>query len=227
MKSKLILGTAQFGLNYGINNNFGKLDTNSVIEILKIAKQNKIDLLDTASSYGDSENIIGLYSNFNFKIVSKFSKIKNASELKNQFANTLKNLRIQNLYAYLSHNPNEVIQNQKIWETLIYLKTCGKINKIGFSVYTLQELDSLLKLDIIPDLIQIPFSLLDRKFESYLPDLKSKNIEIHSRSVFLQGLYFMNFDKLPKKLESLKPALSELNHICNYNNEKKIYIALQ
>ena len=227
MKSKLILGTAQFGLNYGINNNFGKLDSNSIIDILKLANQNKIDALDTASSYGDSENIIGLYSNFNFKIVSKFSKIKNLSELDKQLTSSLSNLRIQKLYAYLSHNPNEIIQDPKIWDSLLFLKSSGRVSKIGYSLYTEEELDNLLKLDIIPDLIQIPFSLLDRKFESYLPELKSKNIEIHSRSVFLQGLYFINFDKLPRKLESLKPALSELNNICNIYGINMNQLALQ
>jgi aryl-alcohol dehydrogenase-like predicted oxidoreductase len=224
---KLAIGTVQFGLSYGINNELGKPSLKTVTDILRLASLNKIDTLDTANSYGDSENIIGLCSDFNFKIVSKFSKIKDAKELEIQLASTLKNLRIQNLYAYLSHNPKELILNQKIWESLINLKSNGKINKIGYSVYTKQELDSLLKLDIIPDLIQLPFSLLDRAFESYLPELKSKNIEIHSRSVFLQGLYFMNFDKLPKKLESLKPALSELNDICNYNNMKMNELALQ
>jgi aryl-alcohol dehydrogenase-like predicted oxidoreductase len=224
---KLALGTVQFGLNYGINNELGKPSLKTVTDILKLASLNNIDTLDTANSYGDSENIIGLCSNFNFKIVSKFSKIKNASELESQFAESIKNLRIQKLYAYISHNPNELIQNQKIWESLINLKSSGNVNKIGYSIYTKQELDSLLKFDIIPDVIQIPFSLLDRKFESYLPELKSKNIEIHSRSVFLQGIYFMNFDKLPKKLEPLKPALSELKNICKNFDINMNQLALQ
>ena len=77
---KLAVGTVQFGLNYGINNELGKPSLETVTDILKLASLNKIDTLDTADSYGDSENIIGISSNFGFKIVSKFSKIKNLSE---------------------------------------------------------------------------------------------------------------------------------------------------
>ena len=65
----------------------------------------------------------------------------------------------------------------------------GLIKKIGFSLYNPQELEKLFELNYIPDLIQVPFNLIDRRFEPYLKELKNMDIEIHVRSIFCKACY--------------------------------------
>jgi aryl-alcohol dehydrogenase-like predicted oxidoreductase len=79
-------------------------------------------------------------------------------------------------------------------------------------------MEKLLDLNILPDLVQLPYSVLDRKFETKMEVLKQLGAEIHVRSVFLQGLYFMNPKQLPQKLQPLEAPLTELHAICLENN---------
>ena len=108
-----------------------------------------------------------------------------------------------------------------LWEYLIRQKEKGIINKIGVSLYNPLEIDELEKVNIFPNIVQVPYSLLDRKFESKLPILKKKSIEVHVRSVFLQGLYFKPLDDLPTKLFPLR---SQLNEILKLSKEFKVSI---
>ena len=102
-------------------------------------------------------------------------------------------------------------------EEYLFIKR-RRINKIGYSLYEPQELFDLLEAGLHPDIVQLPFSILDRKFEPYFDLLKNKGVEIHVRSVFLQGLYFKNPEQLSNKLSILKSVLSELKNISKQNN---------
>jgi aryl-alcohol dehydrogenase-like predicted oxidoreductase len=223
---KLALGTAQFGLNYGVNNQKGIPHDFEISKIFKHAKINGIDLLDSASAYGDAEKKIGNLSNFEFKIVSKFSKVINARELFNQLNSTLSVLKQESLFAYLAHNPDLLIKYPILWEELLIRKNNGTILKIGYSLYTTEQLERLLKLGMVPDLVQLPYSLLDRKFENYFEHLKSLGTEIHTRSAFLQGLYFYDLKALPSKFEPLRNELTQLITICRENQIKIGSLAL-
>jgi aryl-alcohol dehydrogenase-like predicted oxidoreductase len=218
---KLALGTVQFGLPYGINNKTGIPSCSEIENILKYAKQNGLNILDTASAYGNVEEKLGRILLNNFKIVGKFSKVINPKELEEQLKKTLDDLKSKNLYAYLAHSSKDLIKNPTLWEYLIKKKEEGVVNKIGVSLYNPIELDELEKINIFPDIVQIPFSLLDRKFESILPYLKQKSIEVHSRSVFLQGLYFKPLNNLPPKLFPLR---EQLNQLLNLSNEFELPI---
>lgn len=223
---KLALGTAQFGLNYGVNNQKGIPHDFEISKILKHAKINGIDLLDSAAAYGDAEKKIANLSNFEFKIVSKFSKVINARELRNQLNSTLSALKQESLFAYLAHNPDLLIKHPILWEELLFRKNNGTIRKIGYSLYTTEQLELLLKSGMVPDLVQLPYSLLDRKFENYFEHLKSLGTEIHTRSAFLQGLYFYDLKALPSKFEPLRYELTQLNTICRENQIKIGSLAL-
>ena len=111
-----------------------------------------------------------------------------------------------------------MIDNHDLWITLVKFKNEKKINKIGYSIYEKKQIDYLLDKGFIPDIIQLPYSLLDRKFEKYFMKLKKLGTEIHVRSVFLQGLYFMNNKKLPEKLLPLKKYLESIDSICKEFN---------
>jgi aryl-alcohol dehydrogenase-like predicted oxidoreductase len=223
---KLSLGTVQFGIRYGINNTLGLLDNLELSAIFENASRAGIDLLDTAPAYGNAEEKIGEFSGKRFKIVSKFSNVNNSSELKFSLANSLSNLDQDKIYGYLAHNADQILSHPECWDTLYELKDSQVVEKVGYSVYTTDQLEELLNRGFLPDLVQLPFSLLDRKFSSFLPQLKSIGTEIHVRSVFLQGLYFMDLSKLPGKLLPLKTSLEEINRICLQSNTSISSLAL-
>jgi aryl-alcohol dehydrogenase-like predicted oxidoreductase len=115
MSSKIILGTAQFGLNYGISNSRGKIPKKEVFEILNWAKNNNIDILDTAPGYGKSETIIGDFissQKLNFKIISKLPPT-GIKDIERFLKTSLKNLKVKSLYGYLFHNFESYQKNPK------------------------------------------------------------------------------------------------------------------
>lgn len=214
---KITLGTVQFGINYGISNTHGVPSDEALKAIFLTAQEAGIEQLDTAQAYGNAEERLGLFSGKYFKIITKFPNVATEEELEIALSQSLLRLKSDSVYGYLAHNADILIEKPFLWETLQKAKKDNKVNKIGFSLYNPEQLDQLLSLNCIPDLVQLPYSILDRKFESKLSVLKDLGTEIHVRSVFLQGLYFMNPNELPQKLQSLQPALVELQEVCKEN----------
>lgn len=215
--NKIALGTVQFGVHYGISNTHG-VPSDAVLEvILAVAEENRILQLDTAFVYGNAEERLGLFVDNRFQIITKFPVVASQEELENTLEQSLTRLKVNSVYGYLAHNADILIENPSLWKKLQQAKAEGKIEKIGFSLYYPEQLEKLLGLNIVPDLVQLPYSILDRKFESNLAELKQLGTEIHVRSVFLQGLYFMNPKQLPEKLQPLTEALTELQTICAEN----------
>ena len=122
-------------------------------------------------------------------------------------------LKQNSIYGCLIHNPEELINNKKQWLALQNEKNKGSVLKVGYSIYDINTLETLFKKEMIPDIIQFPYNILDRKFEGYMELLKKNKVEIHVRSVFLQGLYFMEISKIPKKLEPLRETLKQLKDL--------------
>ena len=222
MNSKLILGTVQFGLNYGINNIVGKPSKKNIKSILDSAYNNGIQLLDTAEAYGDSQNKIGEYHNNStnkFNVITKFSSNAEGFSLNiiERVHNNLKILDVDKLYCYMFHSFDDFENHfENYRKELRLLKKNGIIDNIGVSVYTNNELESVLKFDEI-SLVQLPFNLLDNdnKRGDILKKAKVKGIEIHTRSVFLQGLFFKKISELGDKIKPLEPYLRSLNDLCD------------
>lgn len=213
---KLGLGTVQFGLDYGINNKTGKVLKEEVFKILDFAYNNKIEILDTSISYGESESVLGNYFTDNntkkFKIVTKFT-IKESDDPRYYFNNSLQKLGQDSIYGYLYHNFKDFINEPKTWKTMQEIKDEGKVKKIGFSLYYPKELEILFKKKINFDIIQIPYNIFDQRFNDYFEELKNKNIEIHIRSVFLQGLLLKKINELNKKFNKVKNKIKKLNEL--------------
>lgn len=207
---KLVLGTVQFGLQYGINS-AGRPNEDAVKGILAAAAKGGITTLDTSSAYGNSEEILGgcITPDEDFKIVSKYPK--GESSVGEIFNRSLKRLKVDNLYGYLLHHFEIYKNNQAVWDEFLTLKAAGKVKKIGFSLYTPEELEFVLKNNSPFDLIQIPFNIFDKKFLPYMKELHDKGIEIHVRSTFLQGLFFKDREALPEKLKPMKKYLLQLD----------------
>jgi aryl-alcohol dehydrogenase-like predicted oxidoreductase len=217
MRNKLILGTVQFGLNYGINNLTGQPTQQEVFAILDEASHQGIQYLDTADAYGNAINVIGNYhlrGNNTFKILSKFN-FAERGELAQNAKKSLEKLHISAFEVYSYHSFASYYERPYLIDELLLLKQLGLIKKIGISIYTNDELQHAINDNFI-DVIQLPFNLLDNQnVRGICMNLaKQKEKEIHVRSVYLQGLFFMNPDILPHKLSSLKPYLKSIHAYC-------------
>ncbi len=210
---KIALGTVQFGLNYGVSNTQGKTDVNEVHEILNFAKKVEINILDTAYAYGDSEKVIGDSTLSNsYKIITKYSGNK---EVYKEFQESIRRLQRKTIYGYLFHNFEAYLNNKKRFEEMVNLKNEGLIQKIGFSLYSVDDLIILLNNEIKFDLIQIPVNIFNQKFIPYLEILNRKNIEVHVRSVFSQGLIFMKEDDIPPFFSPVKEKIVNFHRTAN------------
>jgi aryl-alcohol dehydrogenase-like predicted oxidoreductase len=213
---KIGLGTVQFGIPYGISNKSGQTSVAEVTSILNYAKEKGIDVLDTASAYGTSEEVLGQNNLEYFNIVSKFLIQNNEQNISTQLHASLKLLNINSLYGYLAHRALDVVNNPELWDELNKFKEKGFIKKIGFSFNEINEMEAVLAAGFTPDIIQIPFNYLDNRFQTYMIDLKSKGCEIHTRSPFLQGLFFSDTSDLNPFFDEIKPILTQLQE---YGNE--------
>ncbi|MDX2064064.1 MAG: aldo/keto reductase [Bacteroidia bacterium] len=191
---RLGLGTAQFGLPYGISNVHGQLAAPTVFSILDRARSEGVGLLDTAAAYGASESVLGQYPQLDqFRIVTKLRPLNtSAPDLQKELQASLGRLQQPSVYGYLFHRTEDVLEQPHRWQTLQTLKANGLIAKLGLSVYAPEQIEAAWSLNIEPDLLQIPYSLFDQRFEALLPVVAEKGVEIHARSVFLQGAPFLS-----------------------------------
>ena len=228
MNSKLILGTVQFGLNYGINNTHDRSSEIQVKEILDFAYKHGLGILDTADAYGNASEIIGYY---NTKSTNRFdinTKFKDGGlNLEKQLNESLNKLCRDSVNVYFYHSFKDFLNYPKLEFELLKLKEKGKINKIGLSVYENKEFLKACKSDFI-DVIQFPFNLLDNfsRRRKLIELANNKGKELQVRSVFLQGLFFKSIEELPSKLKPLIPYLGRLLEIKNEEHVSMEQLAL-
>ena len=219
--SKIAIGTVQFGLDYGISNDGGQTPKAEVSKILQMAHQNGIDLLDTAFLYGESEAVLGRQElRSQFKIVSKFPEVETDAELKAFFNKSLNRLGLSSLYAYIAHRPNLLLNKPMVWKGLMSLKNQGLVKKVGFSVYEPADIIALQNAGFSPDLVQVPFSFLDQRFTEILEELHQKGTEVHTRSTFLQGLFFTKSEDLDAFFNPIKGWMKKLEASFPTNAER-------
>lgn len=236
--NKLVLGTAQLGLNYGIANKSGKPAENKVFEIMKYAVENGMSYFDTAYNYGNSEIVIGKFLNIygayknKIKIITKMVSLKeeklDEKNINNLFFESLHRLGQDSIYCYMVHDFNDIKNNcDEIAHSFTKLKKEGYIKKVGVSVYDEFQIDYLLK-NFEFDVIQLPINVFDQRLleNGSLIKLKKKHIEIYARSVFLQGLIFLTYNTLPLSLKKVNNYIEKLNAISLKYNLTKEGIAL-
>ena len=196
---KLALGTAQFGMTYGIANRTGQVSETEVGKMLRLAGDNGIDTLDTAVSYGGCEAILGRANVERFNVVTKLPSLPCGCSdvggwVREQVAGSLARLQIKSIYGLLLHCPNDLLgqAGKELYTALQSLKETGEVQKLGISIYSPDELEPLAKAFPI-DLVQAPFNLVDRRLQisGWLSRLKEMGVEVHARSPFLQGLLLM------------------------------------
>ena len=193
---KLILGTVQFGLNYGINNSEGKVSLNNSLKILEYAYDHGVRTLDSAEVYGNAHDVIGIFHDKNptkiFNIITKLPKLINYDIL-DKTNGYLRDLKVKHLETLMFHSFDSYKNNIKNFDVLKELKSNNKIMSLGVSVYTNTEVEKvLLNKDI--DIIQLPFNLFDNASlrGDILQKAKISGKTIHTRSALLQGIFFKN-----------------------------------
>lgn len=220
MKSinKLGLGTVQWGQSYGLSNQHGITPPETVTALLGEARHYGIEVLDTASLYGKSEAVLGMNSLDGFKVVTKTPSFSiprisdiEVNQLEETFKQSLDLLSCKKIYGLLIHHTEDVLVpgGDKLLAVMTQLKEKGVVEKIGVSVYDSVQVDAVLK-KFKPDLIQLPLNVLDQRMltSGHLELLKNEGVEIHARSVFLQGLLLMPLSNIPAYFEPVRPLLT-------------------
>jgi aryl-alcohol dehydrogenase-like predicted oxidoreductase len=204
---KLALGTAQFGMQYGVANITGRVASETARIILRRAQSCDIDTLDTAIDYGNSESVLGGLGIGSFKVISKLPAVPpNCSNItnwaKDLVKGSLERLGVKRLHGLLLHRPNQLLESigQELYFALETIKEEGLVDKIGLSIYRPSELEDLWT-NYQFDLIQSPINILDRRlFDSgWMQQLKETGVEIHARSIFLQGLLLIPSELRPAR----------------------------
>lgn len=214
---KLGLGTAQFGLDYGVSNRRGKCSCDEVRSILAAARG--IRVIDTAAGYGSSEAAIGqcLPRKHEFNIITKTAQFggrpigeAEVAGLDLTFRRSLERLRQTSVYGLLVHSCDDLFApgGERLMAAVRALKERGLVEKIGVSVYDAAQIESVMARFSI-DLIQLPVNVLDQRLVNggQLHSLAEAGVEVHARSVFLQGLLLMDPDMAPAHFEPVRPLL--------------------
>jgi aryl-alcohol dehydrogenase-like predicted oxidoreductase len=209
---KLGLGTVQFGQAYGVSNRHGQVSAPEAAAILALARQAGIATLDTAANYGEAESVLAALDMTGFRIVTKTIGLTHGLDAlvarARQSAATLK------ADTLLVHAVGDLKgpDGDSLWQALLALRDQGVFRKIGLSAYVADDPVGLAQ-RFKPDVMQIPFSLLDQRLlaDGSLARLKALGVELHARSLFLQGLLFLPSSQLPEKLQHAAPQLTALH----------------
>lgn len=221
---KLVLGSAQLGMNYGLLNN-KKISRKEFKKIEELALKSNIKFIDTAINYGDCENIIGNSKLKNLHLITKI-KLPNKKNIHirnwvlKEISNSLIRLKIDKIYGLLVHDYKDLLgkQGRSYLLSLQELKRKKIIKYIGISIYNSQEIKKIWKF-WKPDLVQVPFNPLDNRIldSGWIDLLKKFKIKIFVRSVFLQGLLINEHSSYIIN-KSHKILLNKFKNWCYKNN---------
>jgi aryl-alcohol dehydrogenase-like predicted oxidoreductase len=248
--SKLALGTAQFGLDYGVTNHSGQTSQNDVSKILRLAQELGIGVLDTAAAYGEAERVLGSHETSKFRVVTKISLPPRAAELSEswvveQVEESLLRLRRPSLSAVLIHAPENLRgpHGARLISGLIKARESGLTEKVGVSIYEPRDLGWIFEL-LDPEIVQAPLNVFDRRLVSsgWLKRLSGRGVEVHVRSVFLQGSLLAEIKALPEFLmpwanefysfrkwadhQGLSPIEAALGFPLSFNGVDKIVVGV-
>ena len=225
---KLILGTVQLGKKYSKFTD-DKVNNDESIKILNHSIKNNILTFDTAQIYGNSEKLLSNISDKdNVRIITKIH-FTDINSMENKINHSLKNLNLKKLDTVMFHNYKD-FKDKNIVNNLIKIKNKGVIKNLGVSVYTLEEAIDVLKSKEI-SVLQIPFNYLDRQWDNveFLNLVNQRNdIEIHIRSIFLQGILVNEHKYWPiVDNQNTKIIFDNIENICKKYNLTKIELLVR
>ncbi len=223
---KLALGTAQFGMPYGISNTVGQINEVDAQLIIKRSEDIGINTIDTAVVYGESELCLGHIGIGGWRVITKLPEVPaNCLSIdtwvREQLKNSFNRLCVKNVTGLMLHRPMQLSQpmGSELWHVLLELKHEGLVEKIGYSIYSPDEIGMLWP-KFIPDIIQSPYNVLDQRLKTsgWLKRLHDRDVEVHVRSVFLQGLLLMGQETRPEKFKRWNNVWSQWEEWLKINN---------
>jgi aryl-alcohol dehydrogenase-like predicted oxidoreductase len=231
--SRLVLGTAQLGMPYGIANRTGQPDFETAVKIVKTAWESGIREFDTAQGYGESEVVLGracayLGISHDVRVITKLDsrlEPRQEQEIKRAVDRSLERLHIPSLYGLMLHREEWLDSlNHGLGKTLTTLVQDGVVHHLGVSLYTPVKALQALGSDII-NMIQVPANILDRRFAGAgVFDLaRETGKQVYIRSVFLQGLLLIKPGDLPASMAFVEPILRKIDNLCarfHYNRQE-------
>jgi len=232
---KLALGTAQFGLDYGIANQNGKVSSEVACSILDFARANSVDTIDTAIAYGESESCLGGLGLQDFYLITKLPALPDdisdvRAWVQQQIVGSLSRLKLTSVYGLLLHRPEQLsgTKGDELASALHALKHEGLVHKIGVSIYEPEQLASVVKVCDI-DIVQAPLNLLDRRLvtSGWLQRLYASGVEVHVRSAFLQGLLLLPRQSIPAKFERWHGLWNSWHSWLTERDISALYVCLQ
>lgn len=226
-------------MNYGISNRHGQTSCSDVSAILEQAGSLGVKVLDTAMSYGDSEAILGaiLKPGHDFKIITKLAPIREShlsahgveTVVSQHISASLGRLQQKSIYGLLIHHADDLLSSsgRALFDVVLATREAGGVQRIGVSVYTPQQLESILRLYPV-EIVQLPLSVFDQRFllGGHLAMLKRNGIEVHVRSVFLQGLLLMDPRTVPDYFDDLRNNLAKFHEACRRHGMTPVEAAL-
>ncbi len=203
---KLGLGTVQFGQAYGVSNRRGQVPKAEAAAILERAAIAGVRVLDTAANYGEAERVLAGFDLKPFRVVTKTIHLKHGLDA--VIARARQSAVALSADTLLVHAASD-LSDGSLWPALQRLKAEGVFRKIGISTYVADK-PAELAARFKPDVMQLPFSILDQRLlqDGSLARLKDMGVEIHARSLFLQGLLLM--ESVPMHLRDAAPALAQV-----------------
>ena len=217
---KIALGSAQFGMDYGITNLRGRIKQEKINELLDLAHRSGIRTIDTAQTYGCSENAIGNYlsknPDKNWKVVTKVSA--DFGNLRKALAESHERLTIPP-YALLAHSA-ELFLERDFQNQIRALRSEGLVQAVGVSLYTEVEIEKVLSATYCPELIQLPINILDTRLYhgGSLKRISEQGVDIHARSVFLQGLFYLSESEVERRFPEAYSSIGKLRLIAHEVN---------
>ena len=237
-RRKLGLGTVQFGLAYGVANTGGQVGPSQVEQILACAAKAGIGVVDTAAAYGESESVLGrcLPPAFDFRIVTKTLPLRvprvdaeDLAKVERAFESSLQRLRQPRVDALLVHHAEDLLVpgGESLYARLGDWRDAGLVNRIGVSIYDRRQLDQLLERYTF-DLVQLPVNVFDQRLlrDGTLSLLQQRGIEVHARSVLLQGLLMMEPGRLPAHFGELSAHCERYDRVLKTAGVSRLSAAL-
>ena len=230
--AKLGLGAAQFGLDYGVTTPRGRAPEVEAVDILQLAARSRISLLDAAVGFGRAEDVLGqaLPRPNPFRMVLRTARADRGPDfVEDHLRSSLSRLRIDRAYAVLVQSASDLFgpHGPALWDRLKALRDDGLVEKIGVSAYATDDPRGLAR-RFKPDIVQAPVSLLDQRLiiDGSLAELAGLGVEVHLRSIFLQGILFMPPHQMPAHLQSSSGSLSRVRRMIAEGRSDPLQAAL-
>ena len=231
---RLVLGTAQLGADYGIAHTSKKITTQEFQAIMGVARGAGVNSIDTAMAYGDSQKVLGEIGVGEWSITTKLPSVPDditsiRKWYSDAIASSLLELKVRKINTLLIHNVKEL--SGRFGSELIKLlhdsKIKGDVINIGVSIYAPQDLDSFYH-NFRPDIVQCPYNIFDQRIATsgWLQKLTADNVEVHARSVFLQGVILREITELNAYFDAWYSNFENWDNFCSRYSFSKLQAAL-